>query len=329
VSPLCLGAMMFGAWGNTDEADCVRIIHRALDAGINFIDTADVYSRGGSETIVGKALAGRRDDVVLATKFHGAMGEDPNQRGNSRRWIMRAVEDSLRRLGTDWIDLYQVHRPEAGTDFEETLSALSDLVRDGKVRYIGTSTFPPSQIVEAQWTAYDRQLERPVTEQPSYSILTRGVEADVLPTCLRHGIAVIPYSPLGGGWLTGGYRLGATLPVSKRLDRVTARYDMSDPTNQRKLELTEELALLAQEAGIPLIELALAWVINHPAITAAIVGPRTMEHLESQLPAVDVALDAELLDRIDAIVPPGRTINPADDGFQNPALVPAARRRSG
>ena len=327
VSPLCLGAMMFGSWGNPDHADCVRIIHRALDAGINFIDTADVYAHGESETIVGKALAGRRDSVILATKFHAAMGDDANQRGNSRRWIIRAVEDSLRRLGTDWIDLYQAHRPEPETDIEETLSALSDLVRAGKVRYIGTSTFPASEIVEAQSAARDRRLERPVTEQPSYSILARGVEADVLPTCLRHGVGVIPYSPLCGGWLTGRYRVGVELPRSYRAERVSARYDMAIPANARKLELTEALAVLADEAGIPLIELALAWVINHPAVTAAIIGPRTMEHLESQLPAVGVTLDADLLDRIDALVPPGSTINPADQGFQNPALAPEPRRR--
>src|SRR4028118_553484 len=210
VSQFCLGAMMFGAWGNTDHDESVRIVHRALDAGINFVDTADVYGAGESEEIVGKALAGgRRDDVILATKSHNPMGEDPNRRGNSRRWIMRAVEDSLRRLNTDWIDLYQVHRPEPGTDIEETLSALTDLVHQGKVRYIGSSTFPASQIVEAQWTARDRHLQRFVTEQPPYSILVRGVEADVLPTCARHGMAVLSYSPLAGGWLSGRWPQGA------------------------------------------------------------------------------------------------------------------------
>ena len=212
VSPLCLGAMMFGGWGNPDHDDGIKIIHRALDAGINFIDTADVYSRGESEEIVGKALAGRRDDVVLATKVHGTMGDDPNQFGNSRRWIIREVEDSLRRLKTDWIDLYQIHRPEPDTDIDETLGALTDLVRQGKVRYIGSSTFPASQIVEAQWVARERGRERFVCEQPPYSLLARAVEADVLPTCLRHGMGVIPWSPLGGGWLSGRWRKGADAP---------------------------------------------------------------------------------------------------------------------
>jgi aryl-alcohol dehydrogenase-like predicted oxidoreductase len=328
VSPLCLGAMMFGGWGNPDHDDSVRIIHRALDAGINFIDTADVYSRGESEEIVGKALAGgRRDDVVLATKVHGDMAESPNDRGNSRRWIIREVENSLRRLKTDWIDLYQIHRPEADTDIEETLSALTDLVRAGKVRYIGSSTFPASQIVEAQWVSRDRRLERFATEQPPYSMLARGIESDVLPSCLRHGIGVIPWSPLAGGWLSGSYRKGAQAPQSRRSERIPQRFDLTLAANQRKLDAADALAQLAQEAGMSLIELAIAWVINHPAVTAAIIGPRTAEHLESQLPAAAISLDAALLDRIDAIVPPGLTINPADGGFANPALDAQARRR--
>src|SRR5215213_9542432 len=237
VSPLCLGAMMFGAWGNPDHDESIRIIHRALDAGINFIDTADVYSRGESEQIVGKALAGgRRDDVVLATKVHGTMGDDPNEFGNSRRWIVREVENSLRRLGTDWIDLYQIHRPEMDTDIDETLGALTDLVRAGKIRYFGSSTFPASQIVEAQWVARDRGRERFKTEQPPYSTLVRGIEADVLPTAQRHGMGVIPWSPLAGGWLSGRYRRGAELPTSTRADRLPHRYDMSLPGNKRKFE---------------------------------------------------------------------------------------------
>ena len=242
VSPLCLGAMMFGAWGNTDHDDSIRIIHRALDAGINFVDTADVYSRGESEEIVGKALAGgRRDNVVLATKVHGTMGDDPNEFGNSRRWIVREVENSLRRLKTDWIDLYQIHRPEADTDIDETLGALSDLVHAGKVRYIGSSTFPASQIVEAQWVAERRGRERFVCEQPPYSILVRGVEKDVLPTCLRHGMGVIPWSPLAGGWLSGRYRLDIEVPQSRRAQMIPGRYDMSLPGNQRKLEAADAL----------------------------------------------------------------------------------------
>ena len=328
VSPLCLGAMMFGGWGNPDDDDGIRIIHRALDAGINFIDTADVYSRGGSEEIVGKALAGgRRENVVLATKVHGTMGDDPNEFGNSRRWIVREVENSLRRLRTDWIDLYQIHRPEADTDIDETLGALSDLVHAGKVRYIGSSTFPPSQIVEAQWTAERRGRERFVTEQPPYSMLIRGVENDVLPTCLRYGMGVIPWSPLAGGWLSGRYRLGQDVPQSRRAERIPDRYDMSLPGNQRKLEAADALAKLAEENGITLIEMAIAFVIRHPAVTAAIIGPRTMDHLESQLTAADVELSDELLDRIDEIVPPGVNVNPADTGWDNPDLAPARRRR--
>jgi aryl-alcohol dehydrogenase-like predicted oxidoreductase len=327
VSPLCLGAMMFGAWGNPDHDDSVRIIHAALDAGVNFVDTADVYSRGESEEIVGKALRRRRDEVVLATKFHGAMGDDPNQSGNSRRWIMREVEASLRRLDTDWIDLYQVHRWDPHTDHDETLAALSDLVAQGKVRYIGSSTFPAAQIVAAQWTARERGLRRYVCEQPPYSMLVRGIEADVLPTCREHGIGVIPWSPLAGGWLSGRWRKGAEAPASTRAERLPHRYDLSDPVNQAKLDAAEQLAALAEEAGMTLIELAIAFVINHPAVTSAIIGPRTIEHLESQLPAADIELDDELLDSIDAIVAPGRTINPADLAWSNPALGPTARRR--
>ena len=328
VSPLCLGAMMFGAWGNTNHEECVRIIHRALDAGINFIDTADVYARGESEEIVGRALAGgRRDNVVLATKVHGTMGDDPNEFGNSRRWIVREVENSLRRLKTDWIDLYQIHRPEQDTDIDETLGALSDLIHAGKVRYIGSSTFPASQIVEAQWVARRRGRERFVCEQPPYSMLVRGIENDVLPTCRRYGMGVIPWSPLAGGWLTGRYRVGSDLPDSHRAQRIPSRYDMSLPGNQRKLEAADALAKLAEASGLTLIELALAWVIRHPAVTAAIIGPRTMEHLESQLTAADVTLSDDVLDRIDEIMPPGVNVNPADGGWSNPALEPAARRR--
>jgi aryl-alcohol dehydrogenase-like predicted oxidoreductase len=306
----------------------VRIIHRALDAGINFIDTADVYSRGESEEIVGKALAGgRREHVVLATKVHGAMSDDPNHYGNSRRWIVREVEASLRRLGTDYIDLYQIHRPEPDTDIEETLGALTDLVRAGKVRYLGSSTFPASRIVEAQWAARERNLERFVCEQPPYSMLVRGIEADVLPTAQRHGMAVIPWSPLGGGWLSGRWRKGAEPPESSRAQRLPHRFDLSLPGNQRKLDAVEELAKLAEEAGLSLIHMALAFVIRHPAITAAIIGPRTMEQLESQLGAADVQLDDALLDRIDELVPPGTNLNPADAGWTNPDLAPTARRR--
>ncbi|HSZ39444.1 MAG TPA: aldo/keto reductase, partial [Trebonia sp.] len=306
----------------------VRVIHRAMDAGINFIDTADVYSAGESERIVGKALAGRRDDVVLATKFFMPMGgTDPNKRGGSRRWIIREVEDSLRRLDTDYIDLYQVHRPSLDTDVEETLGALTDLVRHGKVRYIGSSSYAASQIVEAQWAARDRHLERFVTEQPPYSILVRGIEADVLPTARRHGMGILSYSPLAGGWLSGRWRKDAvSAPTSAA--RPSARFDMSSPANQRKLDIVEELAQLADQAGLTLIELAIAFVINHPAVTAAIIGPRTMEQLESQLPAAEVTLTADILDRIDQLVAPGVTINPDDNSYGEAELTQAALRRT-
>ncbi|MBV8394882.1 MAG: aldo/keto reductase [Actinobacteria bacterium] len=327
VSPLCLGAMMFGAWGNTDHDESIRIIHRALGAGINFVDTADVYSRGESEEIVAKALEGRRENVVLATKAHGTMGDDPNERGNSRRWLIRECEASLRRLGTDWIDLYQIHRWDADTDHDETLGALTDLVRAGKVRYIGSSTFPASEIVEAQWTAERRGRERYVCEQPPYSLLVRGVESEVLPVCARYGMGVITWSPLAGGWLSGRWRKGKDTPDSTRAERLPGRYDLSRPENQRKLDAVEQLAQLADDAGIPLIRLAIAFVLRHPAVTSAIIGPRTMEHLESQLGSDEVELDAALLDRIDEIVPPGTTFSLADAGFTPPALADASLRR--
>jgi aryl-alcohol dehydrogenase-like predicted oxidoreductase len=325
VSTLCLGTMLFGPWGNPDHDDSIRIIHRALDAGINFVDTADVYAGGESEQIVGHALRGRRDDVVLATKFHGPMGDDRNRRGNSRRWIVRAVEDSLRRLGTDWIDLYQVHRPEPDTDIDETLGALTDLVRAGKVRYLGSSTFPAHAIVDAQWTAQRRGRERFVCEQPPYSMLVRGIEADVLPVCRRHGMGVIVWSPLAGGWLSG--REDVTAPGSNRAERIPLRFDMTIPANQAKLDAAGALAGVAQDAGLSPIQMALAFVVNHPAVTAAIIGSRTMEQLESQLGAADVDLDAAVLDRIDAIVPPGTNLNPADAGYTPPGLADPAQRR--
>jgi aryl-alcohol dehydrogenase-like predicted oxidoreductase len=327
VSPLCLGAMMFGEWGNGDHNESNRIIDAALEAGINFIDTADVYSRGESEEIVGKAIKGKRDDIVLATKFHGEMGDDPNEAGNSRRWIFREVEASLKRLQTDWIDLYQVHRWDPWTDHDETLGALTDLVRQGKVRYIGSSTYPAPQMVKAQYVAKERGLQRYVTEQPPYSLLVRHVEEDVLPTALEYGMGVIPWSPLAGGWLSGKWRKGAETPQSTRAARIPGRFDMSRPENQAKLEAADALAQLAEESGMSLIHMALAFVINHPAVTAAIIGPRTYEQLESQLGAADVKLSSDVLDRIDEIVRPGQTVNPVDRGWSNPALEPSARRR--
>src|SRR3954467_193659 len=318
VSRYCLGAMMFGAWGNTDHDDCVRIIHRALDEGINFVDTADVYSSGESEEIVGRALEGRRDDVILATKVHGSMGDDPNQRGNSRRWIVREVESSLRRLGTDWIDLYQVHRHDHWTDLDETLGALTDLVRAGKVRAIGCSTFPAHVIVESHWVAERRGRERFRCEQPPSSLLVRGIEADVLPVCQQFGMGAIVWSPLNGGWLTGRWRKGADAPASHRAERMPRRYDLSVEVNQRKLEAADALARLAEESGMTLIDMALAFVLEHPAVSAAIVGPRTMEQLESLLGAVDVRLSGDVLDRIDEIVAPGTNVNPGDIAFTPP-----------
>jgi aryl-alcohol dehydrogenase-like predicted oxidoreductase len=328
VSPLCLGAMMFGGWGNPDHDDSIRIIHRALDAGINFIDTADVYTAGESEEIVGKALAGgRRDSIILATKVHGQMGSDPNHFGNSRRWILEEVDNSLRRLGTDWIDLYQIHRPHPGMDIDETLGVLTDLVRAGKIRYFGSSTFPPSQIVQAQWVAERRGRERFVTEQPPYSLLVRAVESEVLPVCQECGMGVIPWSPLAGGWLSGKWRKGADTPASTRAERIPQRFDMSLPENQRKLDAADALAQLAEDSSMTLIHMALAFVLQHPAITAPIIGPRTMEQLEAMLGAVDVTLDASILDRIDEIVPPGTNFNTADAGWTLPAIADASLRR--
>src|SRR4051794_5598451 len=351
VSPLCLGAMMFGAWGNPDHDESVAVIHAALDAGINFIDTADVYSAGESERIVAKALQGHRDDVVLATKVHAGMGKDPNMQGNSRRWIIRECENSLERLQTDYLDLYQIHRPEPDTDIDETLGALTDLVHQGKVRYLGSSPFPASAFVEAQWVAERRQRERFVCEQPPYSILVRGVEADVLPTCQRHGMGVIPWSPLAGGWLSGEWREGARgLPspraqpvpgrddppgprqqqerdASHRANRIPARYDPSVPGNQQKLDAADALGRLADEAGIPLVQLAVAWVIRNPAVTSAIIGPRTMEQLTSQLGAADVTLSDDVLDRIDEIVPPGTNFTWADAGYAPPMVASRRARR--
>jgi aryl-alcohol dehydrogenase-like predicted oxidoreductase len=319
--------MMFGAWGNTDHDDSVRIIHRALDEGINFIDTADVYSQGESEIIVGKALASLdRSRVILATKVHGKMGDDPNSQGNSRRWIIAECENSLRRLGTDYVDLYQIHRPDESVDIDETLGALSDLVHAGKIRNFGSSTFPPEQIVEAQWVAEKRGRERFVTEQPPYSMLVRGIERNMLPVAQAYGMGVIPWSPLAGGWLAGTFGEGKK-NVSRRSAMLPARYDLSIPANQVKLDAVTRLGALADEAGLSLIELSLAFVLEHPAISAAIIGPRTMEQLESQLSAPTVRLESSVLDQIDAIVPPGTNVNNEDAGWSPSILTDAHRRR--
>ncbi|NKJ04302.1 aryl-alcohol dehydrogenase (NADP+) [Rhizobium sp. SG741] len=313
---------MFGAAGNPDHDEGIRIIHKALDAGINFIDTADAYSRGESEEIVGKALKGRRDNVVLATKAHLPMGDDPNQQGNSRRWLMRAVEDSLRRLQTDHIDLFQIHRPAPDTDIEETLSALTDLMRAGKVRAIGSSTFPVSEIIEAQWIAERRGLARFRTEQPPYSILNRGIEREVLPACERYGMGAMIWSPLAMGMLTGRYRKGEPQPDSGRARRFPKQ--MSD---ERRLDAVEQLIPLAQEAGLPLAHMALGFVMAHPGVTSAIIGPRKMEHFDDLLAASEVRLTDEILDQIDAIVPPGTDIGPLEANYNPPAILKAALRR--
>ncbi|GAA3100471.1 aldo/keto reductase [Pseudonocardia yunnanensis] len=329
VSRLTLGAMNFGAWANRDHEDAVRIIHAALGSGVNVVDTADVYSDGENEEIVGRALQGRRDDVVLATKFHGARGSDPNRRGNSRRWISRAVEESLTRLRTDHIDLYQVHRPDPDVDLDETIGALSDLVRQGKIRYFGTTTFEAHQLVQAQWVAQRGGHVRPVTEQPPYSILARAAERAVLPVAQEYGLGVLPWSPLAGGWLSGRYRPGAgDAPRSTRLDRQPHRHDPELAANQRKREAAEQLAKLADEAGLTVAHLAIAFVLEHPAVSSVIIGPRTQDHLDQLLGAADVRLSDDVLDRIDEIVPPGVTISPADEGYQPPSLTdPSTRRR--
>jgi aryl-alcohol dehydrogenase-like predicted oxidoreductase len=317
--------MMFGPFGNPDPDDCVAIIHRALDAGINFIDTADVYGGdGATERIVGKALKGRRDDVVLATKFNGAMGADPNQRGNSRRWIVTAVEDSLRRLGVDHIDLYQVHHPEPGTDIEETLAALTDLIRAGKVRAIGHSNLPAAEIVEAQWTSERRGLARFRTEQPPYSILNRGIERDVLPVCERYGLGTLVWSPLASGLLTGRFRPGGEQPSAGRLHWVPKHM-----TDQRNHDAVERLVPIAAQAGLSLTHLALAFVVSHPAVTSAIIGPRTMAHLDDLLAGAGTTLDDDTLDRIDEVVPPGVNPGTLDIAYLPPALTRAALRRRG
>jgi aryl-alcohol dehydrogenase-like predicted oxidoreductase len=334
VSAHCLGAMMFGPWGTPDHDECIRIIHKALDAGINFVDTADAYSAGESEVIVGKALKGRRDEVVLATKVHFPTGRGQNDRGNSRLYIMREVEASLKRLDTDHIDLYQIHRPDPAVDHEETLGALSDLVRQGKIRYAGSSTYPGWMIVEARWAAEHRTLTSFVCEQPPYSILARAVEQDVFPVVQRHGIGAIVWSPLAGGWLTGKYRRGEDVPADSRAarvrqfnPRVADRFDMDRETNRRKLEVVDDLTLIADKAGVPLIHMALAFTLAHPAVTSAIIGPRTMEQLDDILTGADVRLDSETLDAIDEIVPPGVTIEDADRGWEPPWLSRENRRR--
>ncbi|SFF39560.1 Predicted oxidoreductase [Actinacidiphila alni] len=330
VSPLTLGALNFGKKTPQQYEDSKAVLHAALDAGINIIDTSDSYHAGESEEVVGEVLRERgRDDIVVATKFNRPNGDDPNRRGNSRRWIFHAVDASLKRLGTDWIDLYQAHRPDPDTDIAETVDALTDLVRAGKIRYFGTSTFQAHELVEAQWAAADRRLNRPVTEQPPYSILVRGIERAVLPVAREHRIAVLPWSPLAAGWLSGKYPDAGGPEWSRRLARQPHRADPSNAANQDKAAAVRELTRLADEAGLSLIHLSIAFVLQHPAITSAIIGPRTVDHLKSALDAPQAVLTTDVLDRIDAIVPPGTTVNPTDDGHVPPSLTdPALRRRA-
>jgi aryl-alcohol dehydrogenase-like predicted oxidoreductase len=335
VSALCLGAMMFGDWGNTDEDECIRMVDAAIDGGINFIDTADVYSRGRSEETVGKALKGKRDQVVLATKVHGPMGEGRLEQGNSRLWIEREVDNSLRRLQTDHVDLYQIHRPEPQSDLEETLSVLTDLQRKGKIRYAGSSTFPAWMMVESHWVSERRGLGRFVAEQPPYSIFVRHIELDVLPVAQQYAMGVIVWSPLAGGWLTGKYRRGEDIPSGSRAERyaqrfkdspVARRFDMSRPGNQRKLDVVEELAKVAADAGVSMTDMAHAFVLSHPAVTSAIIGPRTPQQLEEVLAGADTTLDDATLDAIDQLVEPGTSIEASDRGWVPPWMEPEQRR---
>ncbi|MFI9386883.1 aldo/keto reductase [Kutzneria sp. NPDC052558] len=326
VSAYCFGAMNFGSWTNTDHDDAAGIINAALDAGINFLDTADVYSAGDSERIVGKAIKGRRDEVVLATKFHGQMGEGVNRQGNSRRWIARAVEDSLQRLDTDHIDLYQIHRPDPDTDIEETLSALTDLVRAGKIRAFGSSTFPAEQIVEAHWASQKRGYERLRTEQPPYSILNRSIEAAVLPTTQRYGMGTLVWSPLSGGWLAGKYRGEVDLSTG-RASMLPGMFDPTLPDNKRKVEAVEELAKIASDAGVSLTHLSMAFSVAHPGVTSSIIGPRTREQLDDLLAGAEVVLDDDTLDRIDQVVAPGTVLNAGDSHYVPREISETSLRR--
>jgi aryl-alcohol dehydrogenase-like predicted oxidoreductase len=327
VSTLALGAMNFGAIGRTTADEATAIVHAALDAGVNLVDTADAYSAGQSEEMVGRAIAGRRDDVVLATKAYLPMGDDRNRRGSSRRWLYTALDDSLRRLGVDHVDLYQVHRWDPATSDEETLSALTDLQRAGKIRYFGSSTFPAYRVVEAQWAARELHLGRYVTEQPSYSILQRGIEAHVLPVAQRYGLGVLAWSPLASGWLSGVVRAGREI-TTHRSSAMPQRFDPATPANRARLAAVERLAQVAEGAGLTMIQLALGFVTAHPAVTAAIIGPRTPEHLRSQLAAADTALPADVLDAIDDVVAPGLDLAPEEKFDTPPALLdPALRRR--
>jgi aryl-alcohol dehydrogenase-like predicted oxidoreductase len=326
VSSLCLGA--FGGWGNEDPRQSRRTIDQALEAGINLIDTADSYGEGLSEAIVGEALAGgRRDRVIVATKFSRPMGPGVNERGLSRRWIARAVEASLRRLRTDWIDLYQIHHLAPNTDLDGVVAALSDLVHAGKVRYFGTATFPAHRLVELQRLGEQRGRERSACEQSPYSLLARGAERDVFRVCQEHAIGVLTWSPLAGGWLSGRYRRGVAPPRSTRAAILPDSYDPDLPANRRKLEVADDMAALAERAGLTPIQLALGFVLTHPAVSGVIIGPRTVDHLETYLAAAETRLGDDVLDEIDQIVPPGTNVNPADPGWDPPEITDSSLRR--
>ncbi|MFD8501150.1 aldo/keto reductase [Streptomyces sp. NPDC059687] len=327
VSSLALGAMNFGAIGRTTQDEATAVVDAALEGGINLIDTADMYGRGESEEMVGKAIAGRRDDIVLATKAGMPMSDEPNHRGASRRWLVAELDSSLRRLGVDHVDLYQIHRWDPTTGDEETLSALTDLQRAGKIRYFGSSTFPAHRIVEAQWAAREHRLGRYVTEQPSYSILQRGIETHVLPVTEQYGLGVLAWSPLASGWLTGAIREGRDITTS-RSTFMPERFDTSLPANRARLEAVEQLAAIADEAGLTMIQLALGFVTAHPAVTCALVGPRTLDHLHTQLAAADTVLGPDVLDAIDAVVAPGTDLAAHEKYDTPPALLdPTLRRR--
>lgn len=327
ISTLALGAMNFGTLGGTSQDDVNTIVGTALDAGVNLIDTADMYGDGESEEMVGKAIAGRRDDIVLATKATMPIGAERNHQGSSRRWLTTALDDSLRRLGVDHVDLYQMHRWDPRTSDEETLSALTDLQRAGKIRYFGSSTFPAYRIVQAQWASRENHLSRYVTEQPGYSILQRGAESHVLPVTQEYGLGVLVWGPLASGWLAGTIRAGQEV-ATHRSAILPHRYDMTTPSSRAKLEAVEKLAALADRAGLTMVQLALGFVTAHPAVTSALIGPRTTEHLTSQLAAADTVLSTEVLDAIDAIVAPGLDLAPGEKFDTPPALLdPALRRR--
>jgi aryl-alcohol dehydrogenase-like predicted oxidoreductase len=327
VSTLALGAMNFGKMGRTTQDEVNTLVDTALESGINVIDTADVYSGGESEEMVGKAIAGRRDDVVLATKASLPMGDERNHQGGSRRWLVTALDNSLRRLGVDHVDLYQIHRWDPSTSDEETLSALTDLQRAGKIRNFGSSTFPAYRIVQAQSAAREFHLGRYVTEQPGYSILQRGVETHVLPVAEQYGLGVLVWSPLASGWLSGAVREGRDV-TTNRSAFMPQRFDTAIPSNRAKLDAVEQLAKVADEAGLSLIQLALGFVTAHPAVTSALIGPRTLDHLHSQLAAADTVLSADVLDAIDAIVAPCTDLAAHEKNDTPPALLdPALRRR--